>query len=72
MKVTALISNDLIDEVKKFSHGKNITESITIALKEWVAQKKIEEVTHLVTEAPLAFQSNFSAEKARKLNRTSA
>jgi hypothetical protein len=70
MKVLFLISDGLIDEVKKLSHGKNIAESITIALKEWVAQKKVREVTSLVAESPTLFQSNFSAEKARKLNRT--
>lgn len=72
MKVTALLSEDLIEEVKKLSGGKNITESITIALREWVAQKKIEEVTGFVTAEPLAFYGNFSAQSVRDLNRDSA
>ncbi|MCB1604557.1 MAG: type II toxin-antitoxin system VapB family antitoxin [Gammaproteobacteria bacterium] len=40
MKVTALISDELIEEVKRLTEGKNITESITIALREWVENQK--------------------------------
>lgn len=40
MKVTALISDELIEEVKRLTEGKNITESITIALREWVETQK--------------------------------
>ena len=69
MKVTALISDELISEVQLLSGGKNITESITLALKEWVAQKKIQEVTNMVVAEPLAFYGNYSAESVRNLNR---
>ena len=33
MKVTALIPEDIIAETKKFTGGKNITESLLIALR---------------------------------------
>ena len=69
MKVTALISDDLISEVQLLSGGKNITESITLALKEWVAQKKIQEVTNIVVAEPLTFYGSYSAETVRNLNR---
>lgn len=35
MKVTALIPDELIEKVKAKSGGKNITESLIIALNEW-------------------------------------
>jgi len=69
MKVTAILSDDLISEVRKFSRGKNITESLTIALKEWVATKRIKELNLLVREEPLQFKDNFYAEKVREINR---
>lgn len=69
MKVTALIDDELIDEVKKLSAGKNITDSITIALREWVAQKKIGEVTNMVLAEPIVFDSSYSAKKVREMNR---
>ena len=69
MKVTAIISDNLISEVKKYTMGKNITESITIALKEWLAIKRIKELNNLVKETPLEFNKDFSAENIRQLNR---
>jgi len=40
MKVTALIPDELVAEVKQLTQGKNITESLIIALDEWVAIQK--------------------------------
>jgi hypothetical protein len=69
MKVTAIISDELIKEIKKLTQGKNITESVTIALKEWLALKKVEELNQLIKEEPLEFDANFSAESARETSR---
>jgi hypothetical protein len=69
MKVTAIISDKIISDVKKYSQGKNITESLTIALEEWLAAKKIKELNNMVRESPLEFNSGFSAGKAREINR---
>ncbi len=40
MKVTALIPDDIIKEVKDLSGGKNITESLIIALNECISLKR--------------------------------
>ena len=69
MKVTAIIPDELIKEVKKLTKGKNITESVTIALKEWLALKKVKELNQVIREEPLEFDVNFSAERARETNR---
>lgn len=69
MKVTAIISDELISEVKKYAKGKNLTESLTTALKEWLASKRIKELNSMVRESPLEFKDSFSAEKAREINR---
>ncbi|OGD36285.1 hypothetical protein A2V94_03490 [Candidatus Atribacteria bacterium RBG_16_35_8] len=69
MKITAIISDNLISEVKKYARGKNLTESLTIALKEWLASKRIKELNSMVRESPLEFKENFSAEKTREINR---
>ncbi|MBA7619920.1 hypothetical protein ES703_27262 [subsurface metagenome] len=69
MKVTAIISDNLISEVKKYAKGKNLTESLTIALKEWLAVKRIKELNNLVKESPLEFNESFSTEKIREINR---
>ncbi|GJQ60920.1 MAG: hypothetical protein SCALA701_37210 [Candidatus Scalindua sp.] len=36
VKVTALIPDNLIMEVKEYTKGKNITESLIKALSEWI------------------------------------
>lgn len=69
MKVTAIISDDLIEEVKKHSKGRNLTESLTIALKEWLAAKKIKDLNNMIKEAPLEFNPDLSANIIRDINR---
>ncbi len=54
MKVTAIISDELIEEVKEATGGKNITESITIALNEYLRQKRLKSAMKEVREAPLS------------------
>ena len=44
MKVTAILPDDLINKVKHYSKGKNITESLIIALMDWMALQKIKEL----------------------------
>ena len=69
MKITALISDNLITELKKYANGKNLTESLTIAIKEWTDLKRIKELNDFVKEKPLEFSGSFSAEKIREINR---
>lgn len=69
MKVTALVPDDLIEDVKTLSKGKNITESLIIALNEWVALQRIKALNKSVQEQPLEFSEKFSADAVREVNR---
>ena len=69
MKVTAIIPETLIDEVKKYSKGKNITESLKIALKEWLDIKHISNLNDSIEKKPLEFADGISAKKIRNVNR---
>jgi len=69
MKVTALIPEELISETRKFSGGKNITESLLIALRDYIARKRIKRAVGKLRSAPLEFKEGYSAGKIRKLNR---
>lgn len=71
MKVTALLPDDIIEEVKKLSGGKNITDSILIALKDYIGRQRLRKAVQKVKDKPLRFKDGFTAEKARKLNRES-
>ncbi len=69
MKVTALIPDNLVKEVKQYAGGKNITESLITALEEWLALKKIQFLNEAVMKQPLQFSEDFSAVKNREINR---
>ncbi|TGK81250.1 hypothetical protein EHQ31_13340 [Leptospira montravelensis] len=69
MKVTAILPDDLITEVQKYTEGKNITDSLQKALSEWVKLAKVKKLNEKLRKKPLEFAINFSAEKVRKTNR---
>lgn len=69
MKVTALIPDDLIEKVKAKSGGKNITESLIIALNEYLNEKKIDALIDKVNQEPLVLNDSFTAYGIRKINR---
>jgi hypothetical protein len=69
MKVTALIPDDLVREVRQYAGGKNLTESLVMALKEWTSLRKIKELNKQTRKKPLQFADHFSAETVRSTNR---
>lgn len=68
MKVTAILPDDLIQDVKEFTGGKNITESLKRALSDWLYQKRIERLNQQLSENPVEFQEDFDAETIRNIN----
>ncbi len=69
MKVTALIPDGLVDEVKKLTGGSTITESIIIALEDFASRKRLMKTIQKIRKQPLTFRENYSASTIRKLNR---
>jgi hypothetical protein len=69
MKVTALIPEDMIRDVKKYSGGRNITDSLLIALTDYLSRQRIKKLVKRVKAKPLEFRSDFSADLIRKINR---
>ncbi|MFQ5753343.1 MAG: DUF2191 domain-containing protein [bacterium] len=69
MKVTALIPDELVADVKQLTRGKNITDSLIKALTEWVSIQKIKSLNAQVGKTPLVFKEGFNASSTRKINR---
>jgi hypothetical protein len=69
MKVTALLPEEMINEVRKFSGGKNITESLHIALNDYLQRQKLRKAMRKLKQSPLEFSKDFSAEHIRSINR---
>jgi hypothetical protein len=69
MKVTALIPDHLVSDVKELTQGKNITDSLIKALSEWVSIQRIKSINSQVEKNPLVFKDGFNARSVRKINR---
>ncbi len=70
MKVTALIPDNIIKDVTRFTGGKNTTDSLIKALEDWLYTKRIEELNKELKDNPVKFIEGFSAEQIRKINNT--
>lgn len=68
MKVTAIIPDDIVSDIQKFTNGKNITDSLIKALNDWLYTKRIEHLSNKLAEDPVEFKDGFTAEGIRKLN----
>jgi hypothetical protein len=53
MKVTAIIADDLINNVKAYTRSSTVTEAITIALKDWVDIYNIKELNKKIIQNPI-------------------
>ena len=69
MKITAIIPDEILENLRSLTKAKNLTEGLTVALREWIAMKKIRALNRRTEQAPLRFAKGFSAEKMRSLNR---
>ena len=67
MKVTAIIEDDLINNVKIYTRSSTVTQAITIALKDWLDNYKIKELNKKISQNPVFIKNG---KKIRKTNRS--
>jgi hypothetical protein len=53
MKVTAIIADDLVNNVKTYTQSSTVTEAITIALKDWLDLYNIKELNKKIIQKPI-------------------
>lgn len=66
MKVTALIEDELIQEVIEVSGAKNITEALRVALRDYLSRKKLLQLSSNIAAEPIEFY--YTADQLRKKN----
>tara|TARA_R110000823_G_scaffold249055_1_gene372530 strand:+ start:172 stop:378 length:207 start_codon:yes stop_codon:yes gene_type:complete len=66
MKVTALIEDELIQEVMDLSGAKNITEALKLALNEYRSRKLMLNYSNSIVAEPLEF--TYGSKQLRDLN----
>jgi hypothetical protein len=67
MKVTAIIEDTIIKDAMKYSKSSTVTETLKVALNEYVRLQKLKALSRMIKEEPVQF--NLSAEEIRNLNR---
>ena len=67
MKVTAIISDELIEEAMELSNSSTITETLKVALTTYIRSKKIKALGAKLLNEPLEFK--YSSQELRELNR---
>jgi hypothetical protein len=68
MKVTAIIPDEIISDVREYTDGKNVTDSLIKALSDWLYIKRIQKLNNEIKKEPLQFVDGFDAEIVRSLN----
>lgn len=67
MKVTAILPDRLIRDVKTFAKTRTTTEALVVALSDWLRAKKLTCLGEEVAKNPLKFQIGFDTERLREL-----
>ena len=67
MKVTAIIDDDLVNNVKFYTQSSTITEAITIALKDWLDLYTLKELNKNISKNPIFIENG---QEIREINRT--
>ena len=66
MKVTAIIADDLVNNVKAYTRSSTVTEAITIALKDWLDNHNIKELNKQISQNPIYINNG---QQIREINR---
>ena len=67
MKVTAILADDLVKNVKAYTRSSTVTEAITIALKDWVDIYNIKELNKQIKQNPVLIDNEH---EIREINRS--
>jgi hypothetical protein len=67
MKVTAMIVDDFVNNVKAYTRSSTVTEAITIALKDWVDIYNIKELNMKISQNPIHIDNG---QQIREMNRS--
>ncbi|WP_372947282.1 type II toxin-antitoxin system VapB family antitoxin [Mariniphaga sp.] len=69
MKVTAIIDDETIKDAMKYSEASTVTDTLKIALNEYIRLQKLKNLSTLIKNQPMKFK--YTADQIRNLNRES-
>jgi Lhr-like helicase len=65
MKVTAIIADDLVNDVKAYTRSSTVNEAITIALKDWLDIYNIKELNKKISQNPIHINNRRQINRSR-------
>ena len=66
MEITTTLADDLLDNVKQYTHSASVTEAITLALQDWIHIYEIRELNKKIAQKPVLIKD---MQKIREINR---
>lgn len=69
MKVTAILPDELVADVRHLARGKTLTDSLRTALEDWTRNKRAVTLAQAVRKKPLSFTKTAREGGLRELNR---
>jgi len=67
IKVTAIIADNLINDVKEYTNSSTVTEAITIALKDWIDIYNIRELNKKISQNPIYINNGNQIRETNRL-----
>jgi hypothetical protein len=68
MKVTAIIDDHLIDDIKEYTQSDTTTEAITIVLKDWIDTYNIKQLNKKISQDPIHISNGQQIRDANRLS----
>jgi len=69
MKITAILPDKIVSDVKELTNSKRTTEALIKALSDWISLQKLKKMNSEIKKNPLKFTNDFSADLIRNINR---
>jgi len=66
MEAIITITNDLYDNVMKYTHATDISEAVTIALKDWMLFHRIREMNNRLSDNSINISNRYSPRESKK------
>jgi hypothetical protein len=67
MKVTAIIADELVNNVKAYTRSSTVTEAITIALKDWLDIYNVKELNKIISKNPIHIENSRQIREKNRL-----
>ncbi|MDR2433648.1 MAG: hypothetical protein LBD47_03670 [Treponema sp.] len=66
MKVTAILADDLVNDVKAYTRRSTVTETLAVVLKEWIDLYNIRKLNRETAQSPIVIDNG---QNIREINR---